>query len=86
MTDKLTFKGYVRTDGNVGIRNRLLIIGVDECVDGVCRAVAADFKVSLLKIKNGIGDALPLLWREGRACSTLPAWARQVRPFHPDRG
>lgn len=40
---KMTFKGYVRPDGSVGIRNRLLVIGVDECVDGLCRAVAADY-------------------------------------------
>ena len=26
---EITFKGYVRPDGSVGIRNRLLIIGVD---------------------------------------------------------
>ncbi len=42
MAGEITFKGYVRPDGSVGVRNRLLIIGVDECVDGVCRAVAAD--------------------------------------------
>ncbi len=40
---EMNFKGYVRPDGSVGIRNRLLIIGVDECVDGLCRAVAADY-------------------------------------------
>lgn len=49
---KATFKGYVRPDGSVGIRNRLLIIGVDECVDGVCRAVAADYGSQAVVLTN----------------------------------
>ena len=52
MSEKTTFKGYVRPDGNVGIRNRLLIIGVDECVDGVCRAVAADYGAEAVVLTN----------------------------------
>ncbi|VFQ43095.1 UxaA family hydrolase [Desulfoluna butyratoxydans] len=35
-----TFNGYQRADGSVGIRNKLLIAAVDECADGVCRAIA----------------------------------------------
>ena len=52
MSGKTTFKGYVRPDGNVGVRNRLLIIGVDECVDGVCRAVAADYGAEAVVLAN----------------------------------
>lgn len=52
MSEKTTFKGYVRPDGGVGIRNRLLIIGVDECVDGVCRAVAADYGAEAVVLTN----------------------------------
>ncbi len=52
MSDKLTFKGYVRPDGSVGIRNRLLIIGVDECVDGVCRAMAAAYGAEAAVLTN----------------------------------
>ena len=52
MSGKTTFKGYVRPDGNVGVRNRLLIIGVDECVDGVCRAVAADYGAEAVVLTN----------------------------------
>jgi altronate dehydratase large subunit len=43
-----TFRGYTRPDGSVGIRNRLLVIGVDECVDGVCRALAEGHDAAVL--------------------------------------
>lgn len=36
----MNFKGYLRPDGTVGIRNRLLIIAVDECCDGIAREIA----------------------------------------------
>lgn len=35
-----TFKGYLRADGSVGIRNHLLIIAVDECAEGIARAIS----------------------------------------------
>jgi len=34
------FKGYLRKDGSVGIRNNILIIAVDECMDGIARNIA----------------------------------------------
>lgn len=34
------FKGFLRTDGSVGIRNNILIIAVDECMDGIARSIA----------------------------------------------
>jgi len=36
----MNFKGFLRPDGSVGIRNRVLIIAVDECCDGIARAIA----------------------------------------------
>jgi len=36
----MNFKGYLRPDGSVGIRNRFLIVSVDECCDGIARAIA----------------------------------------------
>ncbi len=35
-----TFKGYQRADGSVGIRNHILIIAVDECAEGIARAIS----------------------------------------------
>ena len=43
MSDMPAFKGYARRDGSVGIRNRLLIISVDECCEGIARSIAAKF-------------------------------------------
>lgn len=42
-----TFKGFARSDGSVGIRNHILIMAVDECAEGIARAIAD-------KIKNAI--------------------------------
>ncbi|ELR66482.1 D-galactarate dehydratase/Altronate hydrolase domain protein [Photobacterium marinum] len=35
-----TFKGFARPDGSVGIRNHVLIMAVDECAEGIARAIA----------------------------------------------
>ncbi|ABV89165.1 UxaA family hydrolase [Shewanella pealeana] len=35
-----SFIGFGRTDGSVGIRNHVLIMAVDECCDGIARAIA----------------------------------------------
>lgn len=41
---KLTsFKGFQRPDGSVGIRNKILVVAVDECCEGIARAVARPF-------------------------------------------
>lgn len=39
----MEFNGYLRPDGQVGIRNKLLIICVDECCDGIARNIAKSF-------------------------------------------
>ena len=36
----MNFLGYKRPDGTVGIRNKILIISVDECCDGIARKIA----------------------------------------------
>ncbi|MBY6107570.1 UxaA family hydrolase [Ferrimonas balearica] len=35
-----TFTGFGRADGSVGIRNHVLIMAVDECCEGIARAIA----------------------------------------------
>lgn len=37
------FTGYQRPNGDVGIRNKLLLIAVDECCEGVVRSIAKKF-------------------------------------------
>jgi len=44
----MNFKGYLRPDGSVGIRNRLLIIAVDECCDGIAKAIAKEFEEAVV--------------------------------------
>lgn len=36
----MEFMGYERPDGSVGIRNKILIIAVDECCEGIARGIA----------------------------------------------
>ena len=36
----MEFMGYQRPDGSVGIRNKILIIAVDECCEGIARGIA----------------------------------------------
>ncbi len=38
--DAMEFMGYARPDGSVGIRNKILIIAVDECCEGIARGIA----------------------------------------------
>ncbi len=35
----MKIKAYKRADGTVGIRNKYLIIAVDECCEGICRSI-----------------------------------------------
>ena len=39
----MNFMGYRRPDGSVGIRNKLLIVAVDECCEGIARGIARKF-------------------------------------------
>ena len=36
----MKFNGFLRPDGTVGIRNKLLIIAVDECCEWIARSIA----------------------------------------------
>ena len=36
----MRFNGYVRPDGRLGIRNKVLIVALDECCDGFARRIA----------------------------------------------
>lgn len=39
----MNFEGFRRSDGSVGIRNKVLIVAVDECCDGISREIAKNF-------------------------------------------
>lgn len=40
----MEFLGYKREDGSIGIRNKILIVSVDECCDGIARKIAEKSK------------------------------------------
>ncbi len=44
----MNFKGYERADGSVGIRNKILILAVDECCEGIARRIAQEDKDSIV--------------------------------------
>ena len=44
---KLTFKGFRRADGQVGIRNQIWIIPTVGCVNGICQQLAERFKAEM---------------------------------------
>jgi altronate dehydratase large subunit len=44
----MKFMGYERPDGSVGIRNKLLIIAVDECCEGIARGIAKNFQEAVV--------------------------------------
>lgn len=44
----MIFKGFARPDGSVGIRNKILIISVDECCEGIARALAKNFNEAVI--------------------------------------
>lgn len=39
----MTFTGSLRPNGSIGIRNKLLLIAVDECCEGIVRSIARHF-------------------------------------------
>lgn len=36
----MKFQGYIRPDGKLGIRNKILIVALDECCDGLAKRIA----------------------------------------------
>lgn len=44
----MKFMGYERADGKIGIRNKILIIAVDECCEGIARNIAKNCEDAVL--------------------------------------
>lgn len=44
----MTFKGYQRPNGQIGIRNKLLLVAVDECCEGIVRTIAKAFEEAVV--------------------------------------
>lgn len=64
----LTFKGYKRKNGEVGIRNEIWIVPTVGCVNGIAEAIISDFKSEVGPLK-GI-DAIEV-FKHNYGCSQL---------------
>lgn len=65
--DKLTFKGYKRPNGSVGIRNELWIVPTVGCVNGIAEKI-------MKKFKEGVGELYidnTLILKHNYGCSQL---------------
>lgn len=86
--DKLTFNGYVRKNGEVGIRNEIWIVPTVGCVNGI-----AERLVELLKSETGFKgiDAIHA-WHHNYGCSQLGGDHENTRKIlrdiimHPNAG
>ena len=52
------FLGYVRPDGQVGIRNDIWVIPTVGCVNGICRQIVERTRAALLPPTGGAGEGL----------------------------
>ena len=86
--EKLTFKGYMRKNGEVGIRNEIWIVPTVGCVNGI-----AEKLVEMLKAETGCEgiDAIHA-WHHNYGCSQLSGDHENTRKvlrdivLHPNAG
>ena len=56
-SQKRTFKGFRRADGQVGVRNQIWVIPTVGCVNGVCEELVRRFKAEIAVQNGRAGDA-----------------------------
>ncbi len=64
-----TFDGFLRNDGQVGVRNELWVIPTVGCVDGVVRRVVERFRREVFRNGDGVDDVVAFPHNYG--CSQL---------------
>ena len=64
-----TFKGFRRTDGQVGVRNQIWVIPTVGCVNGICQQIVDRFKAEVAG-KEGSVDAI-VCFPHNYGCSQL---------------
>lgn len=86
--EKLTFKGYVRKNGEVGTRNEIWIVPTVGCVNGIAEKLAA----TLRKETAGEGIDSVYAWHHNYGCSQLSGDHENTRKIlrditlHPNAG
>ena len=84
-----TFKGYRRTDGQVGIRNQIWVIPTVGCVNGICDQIVKQFNAEVRK--EGSVDAV-VAFPHNYGCSQLGGDHENTRTVladmvhHPNAG
>lgn len=86
--EKLTFKGYVRKNGEVGTRNEIWIVPTVGCVNGIAEKLA-----SMLQLETGCeGVDSIYAWHHNYGCSQLSGDHENTRKIlrditlHPNAG
>ena len=84
--EQRTFKGYVRKNGDVGVRNEIWIVPTVGCVNGIAERLAA-------QLSKEIGSSLPVkAWHHNYGCSQLSGDHENTRKvlrdisLHPNAG
>ena len=95
--DSVTFKGYRRADGHVGIRNQIWVIPTVGCVNGICQEIVERFKeeisprATLGRNDNSTVDAI-VAFPHNYGCSQLGGDHENTRTVladmvhHPNAG
>lgn len=87
---KRTFKGFRRSDGQVGIRNQIWVIPTVGCVNGICQEIVERFKAEIAG-KEGSVDAV-VAFPHNYGCSQLGGDHENTRTVltdmvhHPNAG
>ena len=87
---KRTFKGFRRSDGQVGVRNQIWVIPNVGCVNGICQTIVERFKAEIAG-KEGSVDAV-VAFPHNYGCSQLGADHENTRTVladmvhHPNAG
>ena len=86
----VTFKGFRRADGQVGVRNQIWVIPNVGCVNGICQTIVDRFKAEIAG-KEGSVDAV-VAFPHNYGCSQLGADHENTRTVladmvhHPNAG
>ena len=86
--EKLTFKGYVRKNGDVGTRNEIWVVPTVGCVNGIAEKLAEMLRLET----NGEGVDSIYAWHHNYGCSQLSGDHENTRKIlrditlHPNAG
>ena len=91
--EKRTFKGYVRKNGDVGIRNEIWIVPTVGCVNGIAERLAEQLRKELSPLTSHLSPLTSIYaWHHNYGCSQLSDDHENTRKIlrdiclHPNAG